>query len=174
MWIIDRVRRLFGTHESVEVATHKTPPEDFRAPIDKADVGPFNPGEPNRGVHDQPIETLDVTYEEGTPLPAQGILKDMGYRVGKNGLSLAQRRQILHRTFQVQLVAPLTMPTDYIAEWGDRCSYARFTKMDKVLGGLAAKAERKTKNDMSEAIRNWREDQAWLRQTYRDWMDHNH
>lgn len=174
MWIIDRVRRLFSRRESFEDAAHKTVPEEVQSPADTADVGPFNSSEPNREVHGEPIETLHVTYEEGTPLPAQGILKDMGYRVGKNGLSLTQRRQILHRTFQVQLVAPLTMPTDYIAEWGDRCSYARFTKMDKVLGGLAAKAERKTKNDMSEAIRNWREDQAWLRQTYRDWMDHNH
>ncbi len=120
------------------------------------------------------IETLHVNYEDGLPLPAQGVLKEMGYRVGKNGLSLTERREILRRTFQVQLVAPLSAPSDYIAEWGERCSYARFVKMENVLGGLAANAERKTKADMSEAIRNWNQDQAWLRQNYLEWMDHTH
>jgi hypothetical protein len=168
MWIIDKILGLFGARESFEEAVYKMPPEEFQAMVDKVKDAAANVDH-----DDEPVEKLYVEYD-GLPLPAQGVLKEMGYRVGKSGLSLPERREILRRTFQVQLVAPLTAPSDYIAEWGERCSYGRFIKMDNVLGGLAANAERKTKVDMSEAIHNWKQDQAWLRQNYQEWMDHTH
>lgn len=120
------------------------------------------------------IETLRIDFEAGNPLPPLGILKDMGYRVGKNGLLLHQRREILRRTFRVQLVATSPWTNEYIREWGDRCSPARLDKMDRVLGGLIAAAKRKTKADMSEAIRNWQEDREWLRSNNGDWATHTH
>ncbi len=73
---------------------------------------------------------------DGSLLPAQGILKEMGYRVGKSGLLSHQRRENLRRTFEVQLVSTSGEATDYIAEWGGRCSQARYEKMNRVLGGL--------------------------------------
>jgi len=167
MWIIDKILDLFGVRESFYESVEKVPPEEFRANIDKIEAA-FAKIAQDHG------ETLRIDYEDGLPLPAQGVLKEMGYRVGKSGLSLPERREVLRRTFQVQLVAPLTAPSDYIAEWGERCSYGRFIKMDNVLGGLAANAERKTKVDMSEAIHNWKQDQTWLRQNYQEWMDHTH
>lgn len=166
MWIIDKILDLldFGDHRS----SYKMPREEFEAMVDETHARLAK-----LDRDDEPVEKLYVEYD-GLPLPPQGVLREMGYRVGKSGLSLAERREILRRTFRVQLVAPLTAPSDYIAEWGERCSYGRFVKMDHVLGGLAANAERKTKVDMSEAIRNWKQDQAWLRQNYQGWMDHTH
>ena len=67
----------------------------------------------------------------------------MGYRVGKNGLLPHQRREILRRTFRVQLVATKPWTKEYIREWGGRCSQARLDKTDRVLGGLVAKRETK-------------------------------
>jgi hypothetical protein len=162
VWIIEKILGLFGGGD----AGYKMPPEEFQANIDKID-------EALAHLHsdEEPVETLYVEYEDGTSLPAQGILKDMGYRVGKNGLLINERREILKRTFRVQLGSNSDR---YVQQWGPRCSQARFNKMDRVLGGLAANAEKIRKNDMSESIRNWRQDQDWLRQTYRDWMDHIH
>jgi hypothetical protein len=121
----------------------------------------------------EPVETL-LIKGDGSLLPTHGILKDMGYRVGKNGLFPNERHEILRRTFRVQLVSTSGAASDYIAEWGGRCTLARFEKMDRVLGGLAANAARKAKLDMSEAITDWNEDQKWLRSHYREWMDHTH
>ena len=98
----------------------------------------------------------------------------MGYRVGKNGLLPHQRREILRRTFRVQLVATKPWTKEYIREWGGRCSQARLDKTDRVLGGLVASAKRKTRVDMSEAIRDWKEDQAWLRDSKVEWLTHTH
>lgn len=124
-------------------------------------------------IYQEPVETLPIDVD-GSLLPAQGILREMGYRAGKSGLLPHQRREILRRTFEVQLVSTSAEATDYIAEWGDRCSQARFLKMDRVLGGLAANAEKKTKLDMSEAIADWKQDQAWLRKNYKQWLHHSH
>lgn len=120
------------------------------------------------------IETLDVKTDSGQPLPPHGVLKAMGYHVGKSGLNPKERREILWRTFRVQLVCGSDSADDYIREWGNRCSRLRLAKLDRTLGGLAANAERKTKTDMSEAIRDWREDQAWLRTKHDDWLTHDH
>ncbi len=46
--------------------------------------------------------------------------------------------------------------------------------MNRVLGGLVANAKRKTKVDMSEAIRDWTEDQEWLRNKSAEWLTHVH
>lgn len=162
MWIIDKIRDLldFGDHSS----SLKRDPAEILERIGQLKTMPWAT---------EPVETLQIDYD-GLPLPAHGVLKDMGYRVGKSGLSLLERHEILRRTFMVQLVCPGGAADEYIAQWGERCTYARFVKMDNVLGGLAANAERKTKTDMSEAIRNWREDQKWLRDIYKEWMNHTH
>lgn len=123
------------------------------------------------------VEQLYIDFRTGNPLPPHGVLKGMGYHVGKTGIVLpSERREILRRTFRVELVgaSPSWAISDYIREWGPRCSPARLAKMDRVLGGLIAHAERKTRVDMSEAIRDWREDQKWLRDNGRKWPTHNH
>jgi hypothetical protein len=109
--------------------------------------------------------------EPSSPL---GILKDMGYRVGKSGLFPHQRREILWRAFRVQLVATSPWTEEYISEWGARCSPARLDKMERVLGGLASRAARKTRADVSEAIRDWTEDQEWLENHKMEWLTHAH
>jgi hypothetical protein len=120
------------------------------------------------------LETLRIDFDPENPLPAVGVLKEMGYRVGKSGLLPRERREILWRTFRVHLVFGPDCPSDYIREWGGRCSPARLEKMHRVLGGLVANAKRKTKVDMSEAIRDWNEDQVWLRNIAAEWLTHTH
>jgi hypothetical protein len=172
MWIIDKFLGLFG--DSTEKA--KDLIEENIAKIDDAieKAGDFIDDNADTEFRDERIETLRIELTPGMPLPPQGILKDMGYRVGKSGLLLHERREILRRTFRVQLVSSSEYANGYVAEWGLRCSQARFNKMDRVLGGLAANAEKIRKNDMSEAIRNWKQDQDWLRQNYRDWLHDSH
>jgi len=168
MWIVDKILGLFGGGD----ATYKMPPEEFHISMGKIrDAVAEVKNEHAKTLGNEPVETLYVEYEDGTPLPTQGILKDMGYRVGKNGLLLRDRREILWRTFRLQLDSNSDW---YVRQWGPRCSRARLQKMDRVLGGLAANAERIKKNDMSEAIRNWREDQQWLRSKFDEWLDHTH
>jgi hypothetical protein len=47
----------------------------------------------------EPVETLLIAGD-GSLLPAHGILRDMGYHVGKKGLFPNERREILRRNFQ--------------------------------------------------------------------------
>jgi hypothetical protein len=134
--------------------------------IDYKTGGKFN--------NEELVETLRIDLEQGEHVPPLGILKYMGYRVGKSGLLLHERREILRRTFEVQLVPISPWAEDYIRDCGQRCSQSRYNKMDRILGGLINNAGKISKNDMSEAIRNWREDREWLRQNHQQWMDHTH
>ena len=64
----------------------------------------------------------------------------------------------------MQLVSTSAEATDYIAEWvtgAAKPGSSRWTGSRR----LAANAEKKTKLDMSEAIADWKQDQAWLRKT---------
>jgi hypothetical protein len=63
------------------------------------------------------VETLRIDFDAENPLPAVGVLKEMGYRVGKSGLLPRERREILWRTFRVHLVFGSDCPSDYIRDW---------------------------------------------------------
>lgn len=124
---------------------------------------------------DEPVETLHVEYDADSVRPAVGILGDMGYRVGKTrGLPRHQRQQILWRTFRVHLTATSPWTQEYINEWGQRCSPARFNKICSVLYGLIKGAERRTTLDMSEAIRDWEQDLEFVLHNKTDWLTHTH
>lgn len=87
----------------------------------------------------------------------------MGYRVGKtNGLASNDRRQILQRIYNAELVATSRETEAYIREWGAPGSVMRCRKMARCLSGFAAGARRKTSADMSEAIADWESDLQWL------------
>jgi len=126
-------------------------------------------------AYEEPVETLPVEFEADSELPTVGILGDMGYRVGKvRGLFRQQRREILWRTFRVQLTATSPWTEEYISEWGQRCSPVRFDKMCNVLRRLTKTAERKTAVDMSVAIAEWKEDLQFLLENKADWLTHTH
>ena len=127
------------------------------------------------GTVDEPVETLRVAFDAGSERPTVGILGDMGYHVGKvRGLPRHQRREILWRTFRVQLTATSPWTVEYINEWGQRCSAERFTKMCNVLRRLMKTAEQRTTRDMSVAIEEWEEDLQFLLDNKPSWLTHSH
>ena len=119
------------------------------------------------------IETLRIASAPGT-LPSPGVLGDMGYRVGKRGLFPHQRREVLQRVFGVHLVATSPWNEEYIREWGQRCTEARWNKMRRALYGLNATAEMRRSADMSEAIADRNQDLEWLTDDYGKWLTDNY
>lgn len=113
-----------------------------------------------------PAETFHIDFEADALRPSLGVLKDMGYRTGKNGLSPHQRREILQSVLRANLVATSPWTEDYIREWGEPGTYGRLNKMRRVLAGLAKNARRKKHADMSEAVDDWESDLDWLNETY--------
>lgn len=102
---------------------------------------------------------------EGRSWPSSGVLKQMGYRVGRSGHGPARRRSILEKVYSVKLVATSTHTVDYIREWGEPNTRARAKKIERCLAGFISGAKRKDA-DMSEAIGDWEDDLAWLRIRY--------
>lgn len=110
---------------------------------------------------------LVVDFHEGE-WPTTGVLREMGYRVGRtNGLATSARRRILQRVYDAELVATSQEAEDYIREWGAPASAVRYRKMARCLGGFAAGARRKTGADMSDAIADWESDLLWLAALYK-------
>lgn len=114
---------------------------------------------------DEPIYKLVIRFE-AAPWPVSGVLKEMGYHVGKDGLIPTERRRILERVLRVQLIATSPETEDYIREWGTPGSSTRLRKMIGCLGGFIELAERRTNADMSGAIADWDSDLGWLRSTF--------
>jgi hypothetical protein len=120
-------------------------------------TAPWSPSPP-------PARRLVVTFK--TPdLPNPGVLSQMGYHVGKNGLSATARRAILKEVLAVQLVAPSADSEGYIAEWGPPRSGQRLGKMRNALRGFVNYAQRRDA-DMSESIADWLSDLEWIDVTY--------
>ncbi|WP_131810521.1 hypothetical protein [Mycolicibacter sinensis] len=110
-------------------------------------------------------DALVVNFDAGGR-PDPGVLKQMGYRVGRNGLGPARRRSILEKVYAAKLVATSTHPAAHIREWGEPNTRARAEKIERCLAGFIANARHKGA-DMSEAIGDWEDDLAWLRNRYR-------
>ncbi|NDJ91787.1 hypothetical protein [Mycolicibacter kumamotonensis] len=98
-------------------------------------------------------------------LASPGVLKQMGYQVGRNGDGPSRRRRILESVYEAKLTASSADERDYILQWGPPASRARARKMERALAGFLRNAKHKNA-DMSEAIADWEEDLAWLRQHY--------
>jgi hypothetical protein len=63
------------------------------------------------------VYRLVVNFDAGE-WPSSGVLSEMGYRVGKNGLAPTTRRQILQKVLATELVATSSETETYIREWG--------------------------------------------------------
>lgn len=143
---------------------HDDPPR-----IDVAD----EPEDPTLGVDDainaRPVHNLVVHFDAG-PWPPSGVLKELGYKVGKSGLGPDARRQILTKAYRVSLIARSEDVKPYLREWGLPQSRERASKIERCLGGFAYSARRKDA-DMSEAIADWEADLEWFRHTLlKDWL----
>jgi hypothetical protein len=98
-----------------------------------------------------------------TPIEEIGVLSSVGYRVGKRGLSVAERRAILGRVYERELNLPL--PANYLSEWGNPRTARRLQKMANTIAALTRARKRQAK-DSSAAIDDWESDLAFLKQRY--------
>ncbi len=111
-------------------------------------------------INSRPVHQLVVDFDAGS-WPASGVLKELGYKVGKNGLGPLARRQILHSAFTVELVATSADTESYLREWGAPNTRQRAAKIERCLAGFAENARRRDA-DMAEAIADWESDLAWF------------
>ena len=86
----------------------------------------------------------------------------MGYKVGKDGLPTASRREILVR---VKLVAASSDVESYLREWDPPGSSQRVVKMHNAIAAFSRNAQRRNA-DYVEAIADWESDLDWLESTY--------
>lgn len=97
-------------------------------------------------------------------LPAVGLLKRMGYRVGRKGLDEAERRAILHQVFHAAVLPQVTSAA-YMREWGGPRSGERLLKMANSIAAFCRNEKRKSRPS-EEAVSDWENDLEWLRRTY--------
>lgn len=113
---------------------------------------------------DPPIYELHVNFDTGR-WPETGVLKEMGYKVGKNGLPTAARRETLKQVLSVELVAGSEDVESYIQGWGAPGSSARVIKTYNAIASFSRNAQRRS-TDYSEAIADWESDLDWIERTY--------
>ena len=95
----------------------------------------------------------------------EGLLSNMGYRVGKRGLYKSKRRDILRDVFKGAI--PNVGDPDYMLEWGRPDTSKRLCKLANTLAALSRGAKRK-ESDMSMSIQDWDGDLGWLKETFYD------
>ncbi|GAA2545340.1 hypothetical protein [Mycolicibacterium diernhoferi] len=107
------------------------------------------------------VHELHVTFDTGS-WPSNGVLRELGYKVGQNGLGPVERRRILRTAYAVTLTGVSKETRSYIAEWGEPNSQQRADKIERCLSNFAEVARRRSA-DMSEAIADWEDDLDWFR-----------
>lgn len=96
--------------------------------------------------------------------PEIGVLKTIGYQVGKDGVPRARRRALLDYAMSGDL--PFVGSPAHMLQWGDPGSETRYRKVHRVLARLTAKA-RALGDHMSAAAETWEEDIAYIEQAWR-------
>lgn len=96
--------------------------------------------------------------------PATGILGALGYRVGKAGAPLKERRQLLDFVFTEDL--PPIESAEYMAGWGVPNSGARLQKIAESLAAFVRNAKRRDGNTLMLAIQHWQDDLKYLHGRY--------
>ena len=113
----------------------------------------------------EPINGLVLNYRRGE-WPEKGVLSEVGYHVGMNGLDTESRRKILRRVVNMVLIGIAPDVGGEISEWGEPRSEQRIEKIANCLAGFTSQARRRRRADMSQAITDWANDLRWLRHTY--------
>ncbi len=107
-----------------------------------------------------PVNGLVVNYRSGE-WPDKGVLSEMGYHVGINGLQTEARRQILRKVVTVVLIGIAPNSGGEIREWGEPRSERRIAKIANCLAGFTYQARRRRRADMSHAIADWANELVW-------------
>ena len=95
----------------------------------------------------------------------EGVLKYLGYTVGKGSPLTPQSRQaILRRVFNMRL-PPFERPS-YMREWGGPASAARLRKMAESIASFIRLAKAQAQSDKSVSIAEWEADLEMLRLQY--------
>jgi len=100
------------------------------------------------------------------PPPGVGLLKHMGYSVGRDGVEdTNQRQMILGGVFFVHL-PDARSPSDsaYLAQWGSPQSARRLQKMAECIATFCCLQKRKT-NPSTISVVRWEADLEWLKNT---------
>lgn len=96
----------------------------------------------------------------------KGVLSEMGYHVGRNGLSETERRRILDDAYNFD-VPFVDMET--LVEWNSPKTPFRLRKMANSLASFAKNAKRRRDADrLAQAIADWENDLAYLKIRYYD------
>lgn len=82
-----------------------------------------------------------------------GLLRYVGYRVGRQGEPHDIRLQMLDCVFHNDL--PRVQSPDYMAEWGSPKTAARLQKMAESIAAFTRNAKGNASHDYSEAIADW-------------------
>jgi len=109
-------------------------------------------------------DRLTVDFSGGE-WPETGVLRQLGYVVGRKGLPGAKRQQVLDRVYAVALHPASEAEVGYIAQWGEPRTWQRLEKMANCLATFAQSRKRDTR-DYSEAIADWEADLDYLRGRY--------
>ena len=94
--------------------------------------------------------------------PQMGLMKALGYRVGKTGIQDAKKRHELLTEIFMKEDLPAVMSKDYLAEWGSPGSCQRLKKMADSIATFSKNAKPRKDADMTVAIEHWEEDLKWL------------
>ncbi|MEZ9819875.1 putative dsRNA-binding protein [Shewanella sp. 10N.286.45.A1] len=100
-----------------------------------------------------------------TQWPKVGILRAVGYRVGKNGEKQYTRHTLLGYVLSEKL--PLVDGKRYMAQWEHPNTTSRLKKLANTIAALTRNAKRKNM-DMNISISNWEADLNWLKEKYYD------
>lgn len=99
--------------------------------------------------------------------PKIGLLRRMGYQVGKTaGRSPAERRQVLRRVFESNEL-PRVKSAAHMREWGGARSTIRLRKLANALSSFCKNQKRKERPS-SKAIDDWESDLAWAKREFYD------
>lgn len=110
---------------------------------------------------EKPELQLDGEFEE------RGMLAHLGYHVGKNGLPPKKRRGLLNSILESETL-PRINSKQYVLEWSTSGSSVRLRKMAESIAAFCRNAKRRKNATMSESIRSWEADLAWLKVQFYD------
>ena len=94
--------------------------------------------------------------------PKEGLLKHMGYRVGRAAPSESQRRATLLQVYQ-QKQLPSVVSRAYIESWGEPNSAIRLKKIAGSLAAFVRMAKQRDQKRLELSISQWEADLEWLR-----------
>lgn len=103
-------------------------------------------------------------YLNDASWPEIGLLRHLGYHVGKAGKSRMERRRILDLTYRNTV--PRVESAKHMQEWGKPQSGVRLKKMADCIAAFVRNAKRRNGVAMSTAVADWEADLGYLKQAY--------